>query len=407
MSKKWVEREGRRWTREGIITEEQYERIVGLYSNETKGIGLLPVLGSLLVGLGVLSFVAANWQELSEWFRIALILVAMLGFYGSGQRLYNRGSEVLGVSLIGIGLFAFGAGIVLIGQMFHLIAYHAGSLIVWGIAAVLLAHLYRSRYLYTVAFAILMGAQMYSISGFHTFSYAGLAALLLGLGSYVVRTKDAYAVWFAALGAVIQSLMLILHEDWRAGWFVLPLLLLYAFGDHVRSAAVRQALQFVPAASAFAFSALIVAIASPYGRDWTEELRPEAAIFVPLLLIAAAAALYRKWKTGRLAAAPELLLFAPCLYAPPLAGSLLYLIAMFGASLSLLLRGYDSGDRLRINAGTAAFLFTTMTAYAKLTWSFMDKSLFFILGGMLLFGLSWFLNLRRRQALKRERKDDL
>jgi LPXTG-motif cell wall-anchored protein len=38
-----------------------------------------------------------------------------------------------------------------------------------------------------------------------------------------------------------------------------------------------------------------------------------------------------------------------------------------------------------------------MTAYIKLTWNFMDKSLFFIIGGILLLGLSWLLNRRRNK----------
>ncbi|MNL89126.1 hypothetical protein D3C87_2192590 [compost metagenome] len=40
-----------------------------------------------------------------------------------------------------------------------------------------------------------------------------------------------------------------------------------------------------------------------------------------------------------------------------------------------------------------------MVAYGKLTWDFMDKSLFFIIGGLLLLVLSWFLNRRNKKFL--------
>jgi LPXTG-motif cell wall-anchored protein len=45
------------------------------------------------------------------------------------------------------------------------------------------------------------------------------------------------------------------------------------------------------------------------------------------------------------------------------------------------------------------FLLITMTAYGKLAWNFMDKSFFFIIGGVLLLTLSWFLGRRRKQFL--------
>ena len=48
----------------------------------------------------------------------------------------------------------------------------------------------------------------------------------------------------------------------------------------------------------------------------------------------------------------------------------------------------------RVTLGTVLFIITTAVAYFKLTWGFMDKSLFFLLGGILLLSLSWYL--RRR-----------
>jgi uncharacterized membrane protein len=77
----------------------------------------------------------------------------------------------------------------------------------------------------------------------------------------------------------------------------------------------------------------------------------------------------------------------------------LYLLVTFFFSLFLLWRGYVEEWRFKINLGTVLFLISTMTAYSKLTWDFMDKSLFFIIGGVLLLLLSWVLNNRRRQFI--------
>ena len=60
------------------------------------------------------------------------------------------------------------------------------------------------------------------------------------------------------------------------------------------------------------------------------------------------------------------------------------MIALFVFSLQLLWRGYAEEWRAKINWGTVLFLLSTLVAYGKLTWDFMDKSLFFILGGVLM-----------------------
>jgi uncharacterized membrane protein len=45
------------------------------------------------------------------------------------------------------------------------------------------------------------------------------------------------------------------------------------------------------------------------------------------------------------------------------------------------------------------FVAATAVAYFKLTWGFMDKSLFFLIGGILLLALSWYLRRRNAQVL--------
>nr|WP_165963452.1 DUF2157 domain-containing protein [Hymenobacter radiodurans] len=76
MSRKLLETDGSDWVKKGIITPEQHRQLLELYPEDVRAIGLLPLLGSLLVGLSALSLVAANWQGLPEWLRIGLLLGA-------------------------------------------------------------------------------------------------------------------------------------------------------------------------------------------------------------------------------------------------------------------------------------------------------------------------------------------
>ena len=388
MSGKWLRREGNRWVREGIVTPEQLARIAALYETKERDAGALPLLGGLLLGLGVLSFVAANWQEIGNPIRIALLLSAMLGFYAAGGRLFARGRESAGVALVSVGLFAFGGGLVLVNQMFHLIMYSAATLVVWAAAGAALAYVFRSRYLYLVAVVLTFVAQGYSLGAFGgRFSFAAFAVLLLGLAPFLAVRRDAFAAAVWSLGAVLHALLLVLSMEWAFGWWFLPLLLLYAAADAVPRDKLRLALQLPPVAGAFVF-ALVLALAGD--AYWTALL---------------AASVYLKRRRGDLPSLVDGLLFLPLLYAPPAAIGPLYLAALFLFALATLLLGYREESRLRINAGTVAFLLATMAAYFKLTWGFLDKSAFFLLGGVLLLGLGWLLNRRKRVALHEAKEE--
>ncbi|GAC1585908.1 MAG: hypothetical protein NVS3B25_00580 [Hymenobacter sp.] len=62
----------------------------------------------------------------------------------------------------------------------------------------------------------------------------------------------------------------------------------------------------------------------------------------------------------------------------------------------MLARAHRTEDADQLTMGAVLFVAATAVAYFKLTWAFLDKSLFFLLGGALLLGLSWYL--RRRNA---------
>jgi uncharacterized membrane protein len=80
-------REMESWLKEGLITPEQKEKIAARYrvlkeAEEKAGPGKLvttiTVLGSVLVGLGVILFIAANWSEIPRWGKLSVIFVSML-----------------------------------------------------------------------------------------------------------------------------------------------------------------------------------------------------------------------------------------------------------------------------------------------------------------------------------------
>jgi uncharacterized membrane protein len=399
MSRKWLVREGPSWVQEGIVSSEQYERILAKYPSDRRSIGLLPIFGGLFLGLGILSFVAANWQGLPELFRILLLVAAMVGSYLGGVRLLNRGNPNIGIAVVGIGLFFFGGSIILIGQMFHMIAFSAMSILIWAIAGTILTYLFKSRYLGVLSLLLTTIAQIYSLQGFNTFSIPAFVLLLAGLGVYVFQRQDRVLTFLWSSFVVIQSLMLVTSYQWNFGWFFIALLLLYTLGDWWEDVLQRWAIQIAPLAAAFIVSVTQVLI--NIRSEWREQFVPDPRWFVPVMVLLLAVSWYVKRLRNDQSSMPALMLFLPYFYVPDVAVSIVYLAVLFVFSLYVLLRGYAKQSREQTNIGTALFLITTMVAYFKLTWSFMDKSLFFIIGGLLLLLLSWLLNYRNRKMLQK------
>jgi uncharacterized membrane protein len=402
VSKKWLEKEGQRWIDQQIISQDQYGKIMSLYDDKKAAIGLLPLFGGLLLGLGVLSFIAANWQDIQELYRLGLIIAAMCGFYAAGESLQAKGHEKLGIALIGVGLMTFGAGIVLVGQMFHLFSTNGLSMIVWGIAGTLLTYIYRSRYLYILSLIIFQIAQIYAAAQFHSFSYPALVIMAAGLGWYAWKRANTLVTMLFSLGLAVQGFILILTKEWAAAWLLVPLLLLYGAGDWIRSRSQSAAMQLAPLVGSYLFAIFMVLFIDDGDVYWQDDIRADAYFFLPILIVLLALSAFGKLRLKRETSSPDWLVFLPLFYSPGGVG-VLYLIAMLLFSLYVLWRGYSEEWRMKINLGTLLFIFTAMIAYFKLTWSFMDKSLFFIIGGILLLLLSWLLNRRRRSFIAGEK----
>ena len=132
MSRKFLDTESPGWVTDGIISEAQRQQLLARYPPEAQALGLLPVLGSVLVGLSGLSVVAANWPALPAVLRVALLLGSLLGAYGAGAYFLRRGNPDLGHGLIGLGLILFGVSIILTSQLFQLVGYDVSGLLPGG-----------------------------------------------------------------------------------------------------------------------------------------------------------------------------------------------------------------------------------------------------------------------------------
>ncbi len=93
-------------------------------------------LGGLLLGAGVLLFVAAHWDELSPAARFTLVLLLVAIFHVGGAAAAEHFPQ-LSTMLHAVGTACLGAGIFLAAQIFNLEEHWPSGILLWGIGALL------------------------------------------------------------------------------------------------------------------------------------------------------------------------------------------------------------------------------------------------------------------------------
>ncbi|MEZ4575828.1 MAG: DUF2157 domain-containing protein [Vampirovibrionales bacterium] len=171
------------WQQRGIISAEQAEAMradLAAADQRRQGNGLLIVLstlGAVLLGIGILSFVAANWMAFSSLVKIGLIGTLTLASLGSGALLkYGRAGQIgaypfVGQALMVLASLLLGATLNLIGQTYHVNA-HAQSLeLLWIVGIIPLAFIIQSRAVLLLAELLLLWLALWiSIYGHQGFS---------------------------------------------------------------------------------------------------------------------------------------------------------------------------------------------------------------------------------------------
>jgi hypothetical protein len=129
-----------RWQDAGIIDDATATRIRAFENAGAPNSGLrLPVtlalvFGAILLGAGVLLFVAAHWDDLSPAARFALVAMMVAAFH-VGAAFAEHSFPDMATTLHAIGTIALGAGIYLCGQIFNLNESWPSGMMLWAFGA--------------------------------------------------------------------------------------------------------------------------------------------------------------------------------------------------------------------------------------------------------------------------------
>lgn len=224
----------------GLINSETAEQIKIYYRKKDKGQSdgrvniLFAILGTVLVGLGIILMVAHNWDNLSRPLKLFFSFIPVLiGQALCGYTLYKKmGSAAWRESCAVLLFFAAGACLALVSQTYHLPEDLKSFLFVWMLLVFPLIYIMRSS---MVSLLYICGVTLYAV-------YDG----------YGYDSKELYHYWWLILLVVPHYLLLCKQKPDSNftnfhHWFI-PLSLTICLGTLARNA---EELMFITYMSMF------------------------------------------------------------------------------------------------------------------------------------------------------------
>ena len=404
------------WTREKVISEQQAERMLAdvLASNKerTSGrfIATIATIGVLLVGAGTVMFVVSRWDVLQNQFKVALLLGGtILSFYlGYFCAYVDKRLPKVGSALILLGTLLFGATLFITTQIYQVNLQPKTLLFLWFIGVFPVVYVFKSPmvagvssilanmwiadslfgyfsgagsgdFYYAPVFFIVAGALLSEIGVLHDarpglemlgrmYRFCGTTIVLLSLFILTFRfSSESY--W------VQNSKFLIVPNQWLPVIFYLICLLGIALGAFrliriIRMEPVRFDASFIERFGIFFFVSIALLL----------------FVFPPQTLNFGFLNFIQTFIQTVLPGMSLMRLF----YALLLNGLFVFSI------LQLLFVGYVHEDIVFINSGLFwSFLFI-LVRYFDFFWNLFDRSLFFLVGGILFIGLGIMMERKRR-----------
>lgn len=376
------------WEAEGLLTPDQKERILARYrqieeieqkAGPGKLVTTISILGAVLIGLGVLLLIASNWSEIPRWGKLGIIFGAMLTGYGTGyvMRYEKRNYPRVGASLILLGSIVFGAGIFLVAQIYNVTVHYPNGPLLWGLGILPLAYLLRFKSILTlslIAFYLWLGMEM----SFHISQGAQ------GLQIILVYFMAGIMIW--SVGLAHQSL-----ESFRnlSAPYILAgvaVTFMTAFGLtfdlHREKLWSMELMPFYAAVMIlFAAAALLYAATGRKDTGWKTELTVLSALMGGILLLSILFPDMRADTGGAW-------------------GRMVFNLLFAAGIIGLICLGYVRRYPPYINFGLLFFVLDVTARYFDFFWKLLPRSIFFIVGGLILLAGGMFLERKRRAVIE-------
>jgi uncharacterized membrane protein len=390
------------WEDSGVISGDQARAILDGYdfpeaaeTPRNRLVTVLLIMGAVLVGLGIILFVAANWREIPSAVKLAMMFVGVPAIYGIGFFLrYRFDYQRVGAAVILVGAICYGAAIHLVAQTYQIPVNSPNLVLYWFLGVFPLAYLVRSQPVMVLALVTGLAAvgfrgQEWLLDSDFIPSLA--MPLFLALGSALFALGRLQEEFPATRGftPVFQLIALLAMLGTLYFWGFQDL---WDWGGHY-GWDYPDGTFFPVTAEFWAIAGVTLAVlATSWAWVAISQLRrgerPDALLteVLPSLVLTLFAAL---------------VVFLPrevrIVY--PLAANLLYGIGVVG----LAFLGYRRGREALINLSIAFFCIWVFTRYFEFGWDLLDRSVVFIVAGIILLAGGFLLERGRRSVLRRLR----
>lgn len=399
-----------RWVGEGLIAPENAATIRRSLAQEGGGFklpALIGLFGGLLIASSVSAFVAANWDEIPRVAKLVMVLLGLAGALGISARLESRGSTGGADAAATCGTLIFGAGVALVGQMYHLPTDWPGGALLIALGAIIVAFLLRSNGALVIAIvaagcwaggrwdegeprahllfwlpflpALWLAATRHNRLVHHVAALALLGWFATLPGQHAFFRFDygllAYGLAVSALFVALGALAL----D-RGGPGLLTAFLPWGLIGLILSLNVELARILEPSA------------AKPGTAFWLDYFA--YALAVPAVVGVAALARERRF-AWPLALALFLSLLVPVLFwsggAVSMAGKIVVAALILAIAIGIVIAGAGGGVRRLSIAGSTLFAIAIVILLWQTIGTLLDQSLFFLVGGALLIAIASFM----------------
>ncbi len=438
-NKKFIQRLTREfpfWIEKGWVSRPNAEEIItNLSERDTRSphrlVLFLSLLGVILFGTGVITFFSAHWNGMGKIVKLAILFGGMWSAYGFA--LYfseNRPSSPLYHTMLLLGVVLFGSNIFLISQIYHIDSHYPNGILLWSVGALLASFLMKSQV--SMFPAILLSVLW---SGFEIFNFNQAFfwpfLILWVLSLFPIFKHEWKPAFHAALiGLMIWSFMVFQQSAGREAapvfmmqTYFLAYLGLFLLGrimkSYVKTSPLSQIFQrYNLSAMLFCIYILtfpeinrkggwLIGINVAQMSGWTLSILVMAVLCAGLFL-------WLRERTGTFIKTPLMMpgygliavLFCVMLangLIPGVRGGVipvLFNLIFFGGLVWFVYAGVQVHDPFLVNLSFAFFALTLLSRYFDTFWSLLNRSYFFMLGGLLLIGGGLFLERERRKLTR-------
>ncbi len=349
-----IERDLARWQSAGWLSDSGAAAIRADLAARRPAFGAaagLAMLGAVLFGFAVVSFVAANWDGMSKLARILLLVGALWACYGGAAFLFARRLGAFAHAAVVAGIAVYGASIWLIAQAYHMEGNPPDAMLLWALGALLAAAVVRSPAALAAAFVLLTVWTSWERSESERAHMVFLAPWAAAVATAAwLRWRPgrhlaalSLAVWLVPLGFLVL--------DRHAHWLVVATGVAVALATSMAAPAIER---WIGAAQAIFAYAVAVAFSGLFIMQVVEDIN----------LFSTA----HRLSTGQFGALAALTLAL-------LTG------AMF--------RALATGNRGALWVGYIAFTIEIFTIYARMLGTLLNTSLFFMIAALIVTVMAW------------------